>query len=1137
MNAAPACSLVPHRQRHRHHHRHGRRYQEKVKDQEEPEEKRPKVNPIFLWASQHDQRIVEVRCEDYDKRNRIKLTKTAQGWRSIPRTASNTYPVLLTSGELVEMESKDISEKENGLKKDEKLRRLEEFSITERVNCAWMSSEGVKGKAVKDIIKEKDEIKERDELQKEDENGKNDKIKRVELAERERMRNRVEIRKKDTVIERNRIRNGGEFRKNDRKEQEVMEYVSLGKEINGWKLRKRRNDYQGQKRKRVMNEAEEVERNDDPVDEEAEKKREEASRKKRKCVDLDAMGKSRLMQPRVVLVPLQLKEKKVSGSKKEKGLQEFHKKMITEGVETYTYIETDERDEEEEEIERMKNIGRVLEEGIEEIVCREDGNESEKIGEKEKALKKDGPEDETDKRGGCNKDRINSYNTKNKIKSMEQSREEDFEDILKMLGTTSLSNSKLLSNFKNMKMLKELELSLAGMEHEVDERDINKMEKTQSEELIAGEKNLGTRQSFFVVENNNVISNKNTGSKNKVTNNHNVLNNNNIIKVPRNNLHLEKCLEELEMQNQAEVDKELDTIQSKTDNSHASLEEFEVQETDSSRILKALRNTPGLSISIATKPSCPKIQKPLKKSSPGGNISPDSQMEIREKSTGHLGLGEADKFSGLSIAIPTWSQKTLPPINPSSSLSKNRVESPESTVPFPRSEQQLQASDRMNDEDDCDSQVLEDIRKQKENYLRVSAQLKRLREELEAPIRRMHRNRNALLQMVTFRSNEAQAKKFAEEAQELIDDSKSQGSNAVSPQPSGIPCSPTSKRSSSTSLERLLPSPPCSVSCSEDAKTDLTLKGILSIPSTQESRVFEKSKDQIEILAKLQDRQRYEANPEGWRNPSRDSGQWSIPTDSGAFDPRIPELRISDIQRSYQNMNSGRCLLNEAQNSFLSVQQPVQYLMSKQMKRSKMFHSKDHRHQQGTYVDATSTIPDIPLSPANQLRELLQTSGHLIPDPLLVPRNCLPGLAAAPSIEIPKLLMSRPELRLPEALTKPELLRDPDILVISLAHLQYVLDQGQSSFTKSGQSQVHNLEGNINNVSNENESSKSRPKLSCKPIGKLMPAPIDLSRSRKNGSYPPLLRVRSGLLKQEAEVSSTASNLEEHQLWHPLFSR
>ncbi|XP_075164137.1 uncharacterized protein LOC142236750 [Haematobia irritans] len=53
-----------------------------------------KVNPIFLWAKQDNTRIIEVRCEDYDKRNRIRLTKTTNGWRAIPRSDPTTSKVF-----------------------------------------------------------------------------------------------------------------------------------------------------------------------------------------------------------------------------------------------------------------------------------------------------------------------------------------------------------------------------------------------------------------------------------------------------------------------------------------------------------------------------------------------------------------------------------------------------------------------------------------------------------------------------------------------------------------------------------------------------------------------------------------------------------------------------------------------------------------------------------------------------------------------------------------------------------------------------------------------------------------------------------------------------------------------------------
>lgn len=246
---------------------------------------------------------------------------------------------------------------------------------------------------------------------------------------------------------------------------------------------------------------------------------------------------------------------------------------------------------------------------------------------------------------------------------------------------------------------------------------------------------------------------------------------------------------------------------------------------------------------------------------------------------------------------------------------------------------------------------------------------------------------------------------------EDLEDSRSQGTVVqASPQPSGIPCSPAAGgRPASAYLERLLPSPPCSVSCSEDAtRNDLTLKGILASPS---------------------------------------------------------------------------------------------------------HHLRQSQHQAMPETNNNKT------DPASELRELLRVSGRLIPDPLLVPRDFLPALAAAPAVEIPRLLKSRPELRLPQALTRPELLRDPDLLVISLAHLQHVLDHGEGPVSVD----------------------RPRPKLSCKPIGTLMPAPIDLSASRTRqsttNSYP-LLRVKTtGLLKQEPEVTSTAASPEDSQLWHPLFSR
>ncbi|XP_052741350.1 uncharacterized protein LOC112057661 isoform X2 [Bicyclus anynana] len=51
-----------------------------------PEPPRPRLRPVFLWARQLDGTVQEVRCEDYDARNRLRLARTASGWRVIPRT-------------------------------------------------------------------------------------------------------------------------------------------------------------------------------------------------------------------------------------------------------------------------------------------------------------------------------------------------------------------------------------------------------------------------------------------------------------------------------------------------------------------------------------------------------------------------------------------------------------------------------------------------------------------------------------------------------------------------------------------------------------------------------------------------------------------------------------------------------------------------------------------------------------------------------------------------------------------------------------------------------------------------------------------------------------------------------------------
>ncbi|KAG4068996.1 hypothetical protein HA402_008307 [Bradysia odoriphaga] len=76
-----------------------------------------RINPIFLFVKQEDTRIVEVRCEDYDKRNRIRLTKTANGWRAIPRTDSSSSRIssLLPKVIVTKREREEADEAGQGL--------------------------------------------------------------------------------------------------------------------------------------------------------------------------------------------------------------------------------------------------------------------------------------------------------------------------------------------------------------------------------------------------------------------------------------------------------------------------------------------------------------------------------------------------------------------------------------------------------------------------------------------------------------------------------------------------------------------------------------------------------------------------------------------------------------------------------------------------------------------------------------------------------------------------------------------------------------------------------------------------------------------------------------------------------------
>lgn len=81
------------------------------------------------------------------------------------------------------------------------------------------------------------------------------------------------------------------------------------------------------------------------------------------------------------------------------------------------------------------------------------------------------------------------------------------------------------------------------------------------------------------------------------------------------------------------------------------------------------------------------------------------------------------------------------------------------------------------------------------------------------------------------------------------------------------------------------------------------------------------------------------------------------------------------------------------------------------------------------------------VDPITQLKQVLADATLNVPDPMLVPKDRLSQLLQSPAKEIPRLLKERPELRLPEALAYPHLLQDPDILVITLAQLETIIQK------------------------------------------------------------------------------------------------
>ena len=84
----------------------------------------PKLNPIFLWVRQENTKIIEVLCEDYDSRNRLKLKKTHRGWRAIPKTKCFAEAIIPINPKVLPEKTNEslITPKKN--KKNKKVKKI-----------------------------------------------------------------------------------------------------------------------------------------------------------------------------------------------------------------------------------------------------------------------------------------------------------------------------------------------------------------------------------------------------------------------------------------------------------------------------------------------------------------------------------------------------------------------------------------------------------------------------------------------------------------------------------------------------------------------------------------------------------------------------------------------------------------------------------------------------------------------------------------------------------------------------------------------------------------------------------------------------------------------------------------------------
>ncbi|KAJ8686433.1 hypothetical protein QAD02_022227 [Eretmocerus hayati] len=1114
MSSAPVRGITPHRLKRHHNHNHNRANKQRhtlegfqapsgqatleqqtfptsvnvekkiCSDGGEVGEKRPKVNPIFLWAAQCEQRIIEVRCEDYDKRNRIRLTKTAQGWRSIPRTALTTHstagsdtedereraiPSVTSKNEGKENSSQergDIEQKDVGAKQSGKVNDAD--TLTQ-----WTSDSDKRKVRHKHKRKKHRELWEYEKRRIDSENGNIG----TSLNIIRKMKKRRKL-----------------FKSKKRKRMCVKEEVSIDSGINvlGAVKIKEESDKLTNDKMTVNNleiEANENGKTDGSFNETVKPASLESDRK---CLDLDKYQNNLHLQPRVVLEQLHLSQ--------------LSTRVHVAGVNSIPHPEMGE---EVEEIKVVKKPDTSVENETRHDECHI------RLETQDYPVNKEDLQEILNMLDSSNIPINIDENKSSLIQTKEISRnctklgaaipsvdKEDDVNLKKLLSRDTQHKSHPVAPKRlNQQMERETRCRVGS--------------KSLDETIQRLERSINYQKRMASIPDHLTVSKVTTDYQNERSSGDSFKSSSCPHKVDYNDKLIEKSLE-------------------------------------SAEIVHALRNTSGITVSLGPngrKRSCSMDINKLSKKIASSKESPDSQSGMANEKQA-CALGDSIQMS----LNEDHCERTA-------GSSEVRIESPESTVNL-KTERCSTESERHETAEDeiCDSVITEqtkcgdNLRKTPHHGSQEAVCMNVVDDHVDTA--KVHSSQ--LNPKTVFRNSEAQAKDTSQlertESRSTEEDPNDDFGSHVSPQPSGIPFSiPSSRRSSSATLERLLPSPPCSVSCSEDAKNDRISKGLVLSPL-----------DNIELMSSggkpgvyFQHGQCNAGPTPSPQHPDNKTDRVALKSDQRTRE-QVSTMFPLKSTGYLENRNHGRPMSSDSvQNSFtreyISPQRPLSADWSVNPHRMQSCHGffmnniphQDEQqyigHQQGfdPYVD-----PAIFLDPASQLRELIKTSGPLIPDPLLVPRDYLPLLASAPLTEIPRLLATRPELRLPEALSRPELLRDPDLLVISLAHLQHVLDHGdrpanhQSHHMTNQQLPSPTIEKKTAEpIKKDAVGEKPRPKLSCKPIGKLMPAPMDLSNNCKPSSRAPLLRVRSGLLKQESEVTSTASSPDDSQLWHPLFGR